>query len=143
MGQFVARQAVVYICSCIVITIVFEMTIKELIQKKIQYMSCLRIRTCSFTPNHFKRMSHKPMKPIVCSKKRALPIRATFLSDVQLYDMSGMDIFLSSAMRNMITLHIPSMVIYRSLYFSWGQTAVLTLFVSILKTILQLILLGY
>ena len=108
-------------------------------------MSCLRIRTCSLTPNHFKRLSHRPtiMKPITCSKKRALPVRATFLSDVQLYDMSGMDIFLSSAMRNMITLHIPSMVIYRNLNFSWGQTAVLTLFVSISKTILQLILWGY
>jgi len=89
----------------------------------------------SFRTACFRKHVYKPC--IQRTRRSVVPVTATFLSDIQLYDMSGMDIFLSSTMRNMITLHIPCMVIYRNLHFSWGQTAALTLFVSVLKTILQ------
>lgn len=79
-------------------------------------------------------------KPRLVARKRSLVVKpvASFLSDIQLYDMSGMDIFVSSAMRNMITLHMPCMVMYRVLQFTWCQTAALVLMVSVLKTLIQL-----
>lgn len=59
--------------------------------------------------------------------------------DIHFYGLTAMDIFMLSATQNMITLHLPCLFLYRQmLRLPWVYAASLTLFVSMLKTMIQL-----
>lgn len=68
---------------------------------------------------------------------------ASFMSDVNLYDMSHADIFVMSSSRNLLTFHLPFFCIYRyGFQLSFQQSANITLLWSIFKTFLQLLILS-
>lgn len=59
--------------------------------------------------------------------------------DIDWYRLTDTDIFLNIAVHNLITMHIPCLIIYRTiLQLPWGYVASLTLFMSCVKCVIQL-----
>lgn len=77
-------------------------------------------------------------------KVSKLTPKASIESDLlitQLYGLSYTQVFLFSALRNLVTFHMPCLFIYRQLCsFPYMLSAWLTLYMSFLKTIIQLVL---
>ena len=68
----------------------------------------------------------------ISSKRRTTTM--SFLSDMALYDMSYTDIFVMSSIKSIVTFHMPYIVMYRMMKFSYERIANFLLFNIFLKT---------
>lgn len=80
-----------------------------------------------------KRLLHGKPPPRSAVVVRMSPV------DIDWYRLTDTDIFLNIAMHNLITMHLPCLIIYRTiLQLPWGYVASLTLFMSCVKCVIQL-----
>lgn len=79
---------------------------------------------------------------LMLNKSNTHTTKASLESDLlmtQLYSLSHTQVFLFSALRNLVTFHMPCLFIYTQLCsFPYMLSASLVLYLSILKTIIQL-----
>lgn len=94
---------------------------------------------------YFPKKEQKIFRKKVFSphKRKPLKIAASYstelMMNVQLYDMSATDVFVSSAIHNLLVFHIPCVFLYRTVFaLPWGYTANLILALSVIKTMIQL-----
>ena len=67
----------------------------------------------------------------------------SFLSDMALYDMSYTDIFVMSSIKNVVTFHMPCIIMYRMMRFSYERIANFLLFNIFLKTVVDIFILTH
>ena len=75
-------------------------------------------------------------------KQPKLPPPQSFSSDILLYDLSYIDIFTISALKNLFLFQIPSIFLYRMMSLTVQQIAYFLLFNAVLKCVLDMIVIG-
>ena len=84
---------------------------------------------------------HRPLPSLVAKRFYPTPpppprrmIPRSFMSEVAFHNLSYMDIFYLSSLKNMTLFHLPCLCIYRWLRFSTNQMAYYILFNIMMKT---------
>lgn len=106
----------------------------------------IRVRTIAARTNHQlsrhrPSVAKPPCKYRATSKKR--PTSMSFMSDVNLYNMSYADIFVMSSIKNVFLFHTPCVILYRSMNFSVERIANLLMFNIFLKTICDIVVFAH
>ena len=112
--------------------------------KNAKHVSIKRQKNIVHIQYHKQYMRQKIKQTKLMLKSNTPTTKASLESDLlmtQLYSLSHTQVFLFSALRNLVTFHMPCLLIYRQLFsFSYILSALLTLYMSFLKTIIQLVL---
>lgn len=94
-------------------------------------------QTLKFTQTHFLKQPSITKNKVVKLSQLSIK-RNSFLSDVNLYGMTYLDIFTMSAIRNLLFFQLPCVVMYRTMQFSVHHISYFLLFNGILKSVLDI-----